>query len=281
MSTNPMNLREKGITNFSRVMILCIILFTIYPIIFVLLTSLKSTSEFYSNIWLWPHKLEWSNFPDAWNTAHIGSYFMNSIIVVSITVVITLIVGALAGYALARLKIPYAEVILFIILACTMVPSESVIMPMYLMTSKIKMTGTYQSLILPYIGWGLPMTIYIFRNFFKTLSNELLEAARIDGCTELTTFLKITAPLMLPATATTAILTFVGWWGELLWSSIELSTSSMKTIPMGIISFVSAFGSNWGNLSAAVCVILLPLVVFFLFTQKYFISGLTGGAVKG
>ncbi|MDG0791552.1 carbohydrate ABC transporter permease [Cohnella ginsengisoli] len=187
----------------------------------------------------------------------------------------------MAGYALARLRIPFAELIMFIILSTTMLPSESVIMPLYIMMSKMHMIGKHYTLIIPYIGWGLPMTIYIFRSFFRTIPSELIEAARVDGCTEARTFYSVTLPLMLPAVATCAIFNFVSFWGELLWGSVSLSTSSLKTIPMGVIAFKSQFSTDWGPLSAAICLVLIPLIIFFLFVQKYFVQGLTGGAVKG
>lgn len=264
-----------------RIICFAYVLITIYPILFVMLTSVKPTAEFYTNIWGLPETWAWENYATAWETAHIGEYMTNSLIIILITMVITLITGALAGYALSRFKIKYAEVIMMLILFCTMIPSEAVIMPMYTMISKMKLTGTYWALIIPYVGWGLPMTTYIFRNYFDTLPGELLEAARIDGCTETKTFIYISVPLMLPAIATNAIFLFVSWWGELLWASVELSSSTMKTIPIGLVSFSAAFGTDWGALSAAICVVLIPITVFFVFVQKYFISGLTGGAVKG
>jgi ABC-type glycerol-3-phosphate transport system permease component len=246
-----------------------------------MLTSFKPTAEFYTNVWGLPKTFAASNYLKAWVTANIGSYMLNSLIVVGCTMVITLAFGSLAGYALSRFHIKYAELIMLLILACTMTPSESVIMPMYVMTNKLGLTATYISLIIPYVGWGMPMTIYIFRNYFDTIPGELLEAARIDGCSETKAFFKVAAPLMIPAIATNAIFLFVSWWGELLWASVELSSSQMKTIPIGLISFSAQFGTDWGALSAAVCIVLIPLVVFFVFVQKYFISGLTGGAVKG
>lgn len=265
----------------SRIFCIFYVILTIYPILFVLLTSFKPTSEFYTNIWGLPETFAIENYYKAWEVANIGSYMLNSLIVVAVTLVLTLIMGSLAGYALSRFRIRYAELIMLLILACTMTPSESVIMPMYTMTAKLGISGGYLSLILPYVGWGMPMTTYIFRNYFDTIPNELLEAARIDGCTEAGTFFRIAAPLMLPAIATNAIFLFVSWWGELLWASVELSASQMKTIPIGLVSFSAQFGTDWGALSAAVCIVLIPLIVFFLFMQKYFIGGLTGGAVKG
>lgn len=266
---------------FSRMMIILYCLLIIYPIFFVILTSLKPTSEFYVNIWGMPKTWAFENYLTAWDTANIGQYMLNSVIIVATVMVVTLLVSGLAGYALSRFKIKYAELIMMLILACTMIPSEAVIMPMYLLTSKLHLTGSKLALIIPYIGWGLPMSIYIFRNFFDTIPNELLEAARIDGCTEVGAFWRVAVPLMLPAVATNAIFIFVSWWGELLWATVELASSTMKTIPIGMVSFSAQFGTNWGPMCAAICIVLVPLIIFFCFVQKYFIQGLTNGAVKG
>lgn len=271
---------DRNVRWVSRVFILIYVIITAYPILFVMLTSLKKTSEFYTNIWGLPEQMALDNYIKAWYTANIGEYMLNSVIIVTIVLMVTLLTGAMAGYALSRFRLKFAEAIMMAILLCTMIPSEGVIMPMYLIVSKLKITGTYLAMILPYIGWGLPMTTYIFRNYFDTIPNELLQAARIDGCSEIKTFTHIAAPLMLPAIATNAIFLFVSWWGELLWATVELASSPMKTIPIGLVSFSAQFGTDWGALSAAVCIVLLPLVVFFLFVQKYFVGGLTGGAVK-
>lgn len=291
MNTKRMNINQKTVRvhmkgdgkerGFSRTLLILYCAVIAFPIIFVVMTSFKSTSEFYTNVWGLPQHVAWENYATAWNDAKIGQYMLNSVIIVSIVLIVSLIVGALAGYALSRFRIKHAEIIMLAILACTMLPSESVIMPLYLITSKIGLIGSRMSLIIPYIAWGLPMTIYIFRNFFDTIPNELLEAARIDGCTEVQTFTKVAIPLMLPAIATNAILIFVAWWGELLWATVALASSSMKTIPIGMVSFSAQFGTNWGPMCAAICIILIPLVVFFCFVQKYFVQGLTGGAVKG
>ena len=265
----------------SRLCIGLAVLVTVYPILFVMLTSIKKNKEFYVNIWGLPKAPAFDNYPKALVAGHLGEYFINSLVIVGTTLVLTLLLGALAGYALSKLRVPHPERILAAVLLCTMLPSESVLMPSYLITSRMGITGTHLALILPYIGWGLPMTIYIYRNFFNTLSSEIMEAARMDGCSEFGTFLRIAAPLMLPATATNAIFIFCGWWGELLWSSVQLAATNMKTLPIGMIACTSQFGTDWGTLSAAVCMVILPLVAFFVATQRFFIQGLTSGAVKG
>ncbi|MDR2433845.1 MAG: carbohydrate ABC transporter permease [Treponema sp.] len=264
----------------SRLIILIYCMLILYPLFFVIITSLKPTGEFYVNIWGLPKTWAFANYKTAWVTANIGSYMFNSVIIVGVVLIVTLAAGALAGYALSRFHLKYAEFIMMAILACTMLPSEAVLMPLYLVTGKTGITGTRLALIIPYIGWGLPMIIYIFRNFFDTIPGELLEAARLDGCGEVRTFVHVAVPIMAPAIATNAIFIFVAWWGELLWATVELASSSMKTIPIGMISFSAQFGTNWGPMCAAICIVLIPLVVFFCLVQKYFVKGLTGGAVK-
>lgn len=266
----------------SRMILFLTFFLTAYPIIFVMITAVKSTKEFYTNVWSLPHHYAWSNFYDAWVTAHIGQYFLTSLIVVFVSVLLIVILGALAGYALARLNIPYAEVITFLFISTLMLPSESVIMPLYLMMSKLGWIGGYETLIIPYIGWGLPITIYILKNFFSTIPKELLESARMDGSGETRTFVQIIVPLMLPAIATVSIFNLVSFWGELIWANTTLSvSSSIRTLPMGVLAFQSQFATDWGPLSASMCIVLIPLIVFFMFVQKYFIQGITGGSVKG
>lgn len=266
----------------TRLLIILFVLLIIYPTIFVILTSLKSTNEFYTNIWGLPKTFQWSNYATAWTNGGLGNAFVHSVIVVSITVVGVVTIGGLAGYALARLEIPYANAIATGLVLMTLIPTESVLIPEYIMTSKLGLTGTHAGLIIPYIGWGLPLSIFLFRGFFLTLPTELIEAARIDGASELRAFFSIVVPLMTPAIATTAIMTFVGTWGELLWAMLTLSNqSAIRTLPFSILEFKGQFSTNWGPLSAGVNIVILPLIIFFLFTQKYFIKGLAAGAVKG
>lgn len=272
---------KKGVMA-GRIVVLIYLLIIIYPVIFVLNTSFKPSSEFYRNVWGFPIDFTTGNYGEAWVSGRIGSAFVNSFYIVAVTVVAIVVFGAMAGYALARLKIPGANLITLLLVGLTMLPSESVLMPIYITMSRIGLIGTRESLIIPYIGWGMPITIYIFRDFFLTVPIEMMEAARIDGCTELKTFTKVVAPLMLPAIATCAIFNVVNFWGELLWATVALSSqSATRTISMGVIEFQGQFATDWGPMTAAICIVMIPLMVFFLFTQKYFVRGLTAGSVKG
>lgn len=269
---------ERGIL---RIVVWFFVIVTVYPIVFVAINSLKSTDEFYANVWSLPGSIRWSNYSDAWFDAKIGQYFVNSSVVVVTAVLLISVFGVMAGYALGRLNLPYAEAILLFFLAMKMVPHESLVMPLYLMMSRMGIIGEHISLIVPYAGWGLPIAVYILKNYFQTIPGSLLEAARIDGASEWLTFRKIMVPLAMPAIATVVIFNFVSLWGELLWATVALATASLKTLPLGIVVFQAEFATDWGPMSAAICMVMLPLVIVFLFMQKYFVQGITAGANKG
>lgn len=272
---------DRNIKWICRIFTYLLVIISVYPVIFVVITSFKSDEEFYKNIWGFAANPQFSNYRTAWTTGHIGGGLLTSAIVTIISLVIILTAGTLGGYALARLKVPFGKIILFLLIVTFMLPSEAVIMPLYLMLSKLKL-NSYVMLILPYIGWNIPMTITIMRNFFLSMPQELIEASRIDGCSEIKSLIQISIPLMKPALSVSAIFAFVGIWGDLFWAQIALSTtSSLKTLTMSALSFQGQYNTSWGPMSAAICITIIPLIVFFLFVQKYFVQGITGGAVKG
>jgi raffinose/stachyose/melibiose transport system permease protein len=281
MSTKNTRLIERKVSNTNRIILIVLSVLFAYLIFFAVITSLKTLDEFYENIWALPKGFEIQNYIDAWIKGNLGQLFFNSLLIVGMTVIIILILASLTGYALARLNLPFSKTILALILVCMVPPPEAVFVPAYLLAHKIIGNGNYLSMIMPYAAWGLPSAVFIYYTFFKSLPGELIESARIEGCTEMQTFRHIAIPLMVPATGTVSIMAFVGWWGELLWASVNLSASSLRTLPLGVITFTGIFGAQWGQFAAAITIVLIPLIIFFIFTQKYFIRGLMGGAVKG
>jgi raffinose/stachyose/melibiose transport system permease protein len=266
----------------SRLIIWIVLPIIICPIVFILITSLKQTDEFFVNIWGLPKHYYFLNYATAFISGRIGSAFLSSLIVTAISVFFQVLFSALSGYAFAKLKIPKADAIVMFVLATCMLPVEMIVIPEYIMASKLHIAGTYLGLILTYVGWGQAMSIFIFRSFFLSIPTEMLEAGRIDGAGEFHIFYGLVLPLVKPAVVTCTVLGFVSVWGELFWAIISLSNQSkLRTIPYTIIEFQGQFGTNWGPFTAAICIVMLPLIIFFLFTQKYFIAGLTSGAVKG
>jgi ABC-type glycerol-3-phosphate transport system permease component len=271
-----------GSVSLRFIMIIFVISFMV-PVLFSLVTSFKTQNEFYRNIWGLPKQLNLDNYIGAFAVGRIGSYFLSSIIIAAFSLVMIQVLSILMAYPLARLHIPFSGGILIILLAIQVLPTESQVIPLYIMFAKIGLFKIpYWGIILAYVGWSLPGTVIIMQNFFETIPVELMESARIDGSGEFHTLIHIILPLMKNAMATCFVFNFRFVWGELMWAQIATSLTD-KGIPLtiGLLNFRDSYGTNWPMLTAAICMVMIPLFAAFLFTQKYFVAGLTSGSVKG
>jgi ABC-type glycerol-3-phosphate transport system permease component len=276
-----LNRNVKMIVTARVLMIICSVI-VIYPLMFMLLTSLKTNKEFFTNIFGLPKHIELANYPNAWVTGHIGQYFINSVVVTVVSVILTVIVSLLGGYALAKMYIPKSEAIIMLFMTFTFIPGIAIYISLYMMMTKMHLTNSYLTLILPYTAWQIPFSMYIFKTFIQTIPMDIIESGRIDGCTEFKAFYKIVLPLVTPAIATVIVFTFIGNWGELMWANITTSASmSLKTLPVGLLNFKTEMGTDWGQYCAGICFVTLPMMIVFGYFQKYFVAGLTNGAVKG
>ena len=220
---------------------------------------------------------------DAFYTGKIGEYFFNSVLIAVLSIVLIQLFSTMAAYALTRLKIPHTNLILLLFFALQILPTETIIIPLYVEMTKLGfMRLQYVPIILAYVGWSIPGSTIILKNFFDTVPQELLEAARIDGCGEIRSLFKITLPLMKSAICTVATMNLNFVWGELMWAQIStLLTDKGLPLTVGLLNFKGQISTNWPQLCAAIIIVVLPLYTLFLFTQKYFIAGLTAGGVKG
>ncbi|WP_217593523.1 carbohydrate ABC transporter permease [Cohnella sp. GbtcB17] len=266
-----------------RAILVCLTVVNLYPLLFTLLTSLKTSDEFFSDIWALPRSFFIDNYTQAFEVGRLGEYFYNSVVIALVTLFMVTVVAAFAAYALARLQVPFAGAIVGLLLIIQILPTESMVLPLYMMMSKLKLLGvTYVPVTFAYVGWLLPGTIVILRNFFLSIPSELLESARMDGSGEMSTMFRIVFPLTGGAIATCTVLNFCFVWGELLWAQIStLTTEKGLPLTVGLINFQGQYATDWGLMTAAICMILVPLFLLFVFLQKYFVQGLTSGAVKG
>ena len=266
-----------------RIFMILLSVCSLYPILFILFTSMKSRNEFYQSVWALPSRFNIGNYVDAIVSGHIGEYFINSVIITGISLIFILIFSILSAYGLSRLHVPGCELILLLLFVCQMLPQEAMLIPLYVVSSKYGLFQIpYISTIIPYIGWTLAGSIVMLKMFFDTFPQEIVEAARIDGCTELQTMIRVVAPTMKPSICTVMMLAFCGCWGELMWAKQStLLTDKGITITVGLLRFQGANSTDWGMLTAAVIIIIIPLLIVFCFTQKYLVAGFTGGAVKG
>lgn len=262
-------------------------LLSIFPFIWLISTSLKGPAE---NIFAYPPSLipqnfTFENYIGVWKRVNFIAYFLNSMIVAGATVGLNLILSALAGYPLARMQFGGKKFAFFAVLATIMVPFQAIMLPVYLITLKLNMVDSVNN-FMGYLGLVMPFAvsafgIFLMRQAFLTIPKEMEEAAIVDGCNVFQVFFKVLLPMVKPTLAVLAIFTFIGSWGEFLWPSIVLTKESMYTLPVGVNNLQGMFSSNWRFIAAGSILATIPIVVFFLAMQKYFISGETEGAVKG
>lgn len=274
---------DRTIKLILRLLLLCFSVVYIYPVIFAVITSLKTLPEFYTDIWALPKKFLYGNYIEAFFTGKIGEYFLNSVIIAVCSILAIQVISTMAAYALTRLRVPHTNLILLILFALQILPTETIIIPLYVEMSKIGfLRMQYVPIIIAYVGWSIPGSAIILKNFFETVPKELLEAARIDGSGEVKSLFLIVLPLMKSAVCTVSIMNFNFVWGELMWAQIAtLLTDKGLPLTVGLLNFKGQISTNWPQLCAAICIVILPLYLIFLLMQKYFIAGLTAGGVKG
>ncbi len=256
----------------------------LFPILWILLTSFKTNTEIYQvPITYLPHKFTVENYISMFKQLpYYTFYFRNSMVITASTVVLVLAFSTLAGYGFGRLEFKGSNLLFSFIMAILAIPYLVYLIPVYIMESKLNLLDTHLGLILPYVALNLPFGIFIMRGTFRTIPSELEDSARIDGCSAFQVFLKIMLPLSIQGVVTVAILTFVIVWGEFLFALTIMESSFMKTLPVGIV-LLREEGMSWayGSLSAAVVVSIVPVILFFIVLQKYFVRGMIEGSLKG
>ena len=280
--------RLKGFKNlWIHAILITVSLLSIFPFIWLLSTSLKGGGE---NIFAYPPTIipkdfTFANYVGVWHKVDLMRYFINSMIVAAGTVLLNLILSSLAGYPLARMEFKGKKIAFFSILATIMVPFQAIMLPVYLVTLKLHLVDSVSD-TMGFIGLIMPFAvsafgIFLMRQAFLSIPREMEEAAIIDGCNVFQVFWKVLLPMVKPSLAVLAIFTFIGSWGEFLWPSIILTKDSLYTLPVGINDLQGAFSANYRLIAAGSIVSIIPIVIFFLSLQKYFIQGSTEGAVKG
>lgn len=251
------------------------------PLLWVLLVSFKTNSEIFQNPFTIPKALQWDNYKVAWVAGKLGIATLNSVIVCVITLIISMLVGAMAAFAIGRMRWKFSGITLVYFLIGMMIPVHCVLIPLFEAFSKLNMTNHLWSLILPYITFSLPMTIYILVNFFHEMPNDMFEAACIDGCSIYRCFFRIALPLAKTGLFVTGLMTFVANWNELLLAMVFISDVNRKTLPVTLTYFVGPYATNYVQMFAAIVIAVLPSIVVYCCFSNQIVEGLTAGAVKG
>ncbi|WHY71810.1 carbohydrate ABC transporter permease [Fictibacillus enclensis] len=261
--------------------LLCLV--TLFPLFSLVLASLKPSTEllrFGLNMKLDFHVMSFKNYAYLFQGGSIYfEWFKNSLLLLVISTALTLFFSSMVGYGLAVYSFKGKNVLFLLVLFIMMVPLEIMMLPLFKMTVALKIVDSYTGVILPFIV--APVAVFFFRQYALSLPRALLESARVDGCTEFGIFLRIMMPLMKPAFGAMAILQALGSWNNFLWPLIVLRSKEMFTLPIGFASLLSPYGNNYDLLISGAVLAVIPIIIIFLFFQKYFISGLTSGGIKG
>jgi putative chitobiose transport system permease protein len=263
------------------VVLIAIASLTVFPLLWLVSTAFKSPSEniFQSVPQLLPSQPTFNNFIKVWQNSRFDLYLWNSFLVSSITVVLNLLFCSLAAFPLARLDFRGKDTIFWAIIGTTMIPFQITMIPLYILAVELNLQNTYAGLIFPYVisAFG----IFLLRQAFQSVPKEMEEAAYMDGCSSLGIWWHIMLPAARPALTTLAVFTFVAMWGDFLWPLVIVDKVELYTLPRGIASLASAFSEDWRLIAAGSAISMLPVLIVFIFLQRYIIPTEASIGVKG
>ena len=250
------------------------------PFVLIALTAFKTQPELAAGAFALPDTLHWQNFSTAWTEGRFGVYFMNSVIVVVPVVAASLLLCTLAGYAFAYLPLPGRGLLIGLLLLGMIVPLEGLIIPMYYNLRGVGLLNTYWALILPQVALSIPFGTYLMWITFQGLPEEVVDAAVVDGATQVTVLWKVLVPMAKPAIGALTIFFFIWTWNEFLIPLVLISDDRLRTLPVGLAFFQGRYTANIPVLAAGATVVAAPLIAVYLVFQRQFIRGLVAGAVK-
>ena len=254
-------------------------LVTVLPLLYMLALSLQSDAEvFAGEPVLWPAEPQWDNFVRLFEAAPFGRFFLNSLVMAGAITIAHLVFDPLVGYVFAKFDFPGKRIAFVAVLSTLMVPFFVRMLPIYAIFSNLGWIDTYQGLIVPFLmdAYG----IFLMRQFIQPLPDELIEAARVDGASELRIYLQIILPQCKPALSVLALLTFVFQWNEFLWPLIATSTTEMRTMPIGLTLFNQEYFTQWNLTAAGALILFVPTALFFVVTQKFLVEGISLSGLK-
>src|SRR6478672_3491202 len=255
----------------------------IFPFVWMVSTSFKTDAEIIFSPWKWPETLQWSNYSRAWNKAHLGRYFFNTIIVITGSLTGTLLISAMAAYVLSRFSFPGRTFIFYLFIAGMMFPVFLALVPLFFLVKDLHMIGTYQGLILVYIAYSLPFTIFFLTGFFRTLPTEVAEAALVDGASHFRIFFNIMLPMAAPGLIAMGIFNFLGQWNQFLLPLVLMPDQNKYVLSQGLafLAIQQGYANDYSALFAAMTITMIPTLLVYVLFQRRLESGLTAGALKG
>jgi multiple sugar transport system permease protein len=257
-------------------------LFAVLPLLWGLSTSFKPESTVLTTPVRWiPENVTFENYHAVLFESDIPRNLLNSVVVSVLTVIVTLLIAVPAAYSAARFRFKGKPFLLFFILMTSMIPGIAILVPLYYIAVQLGLYDTFFVMIVIYAAWQVPTIIWILRGFFESIPADIEEAGRVDGTSTFGAFMKLVLPLAKPGIGAASIITFVYVWNDYLIASTFVSNPDLRLIPVGLYNYLTQYGTVWGQLTAAVMVTLLPMIVAFVLFERRLVAGLSAGASKG
>ncbi len=254
---------------------------TIYPLFWLVISSLKTSQNFQMDRLGLPKPVFFKNYPMAWRIGHFDVLFLNSIFYTVVSTLAILVLSFLAGFAFAKIRNRVTPVLYGSFVIGILLTLQSIMVPLFLMTNAVALYNTRLGILIPYIGIGLPLGIDLGTEYIKSIPDALIESARIDGAPYLRIFVSIIAPMTKPVAITLSVLSFTGTWNEFMLINILASKESIKSLPVGILKFSGALATDYGKQFAALCIGMIPMLIFYFIFRNQITQGVSAGAVKG
>ena len=262
-------------------LLLAFALYTVVPLIWLFITSLKTNGEYYASRFSLPAVPQFSNYINAWKSASLGTMTLNSITVALVATVANALIASMAAYAISRFRFKGRELIFSVFSMGIMVPLNAMMVPYYTVFNKIGLLNSLNSLRILYTAIGIPISIFIIRGFMDSLPIEIEEAAYVDGCGFFGRFFKIVLPMTRSGLVTAATFQFLTCWNEFVYANLLITDSTKKTIQTGVRYFSSQFTTDYVSMYAAIIIAIIPSILIYVFFQEQVVTGLSAGAVKG
>ena len=283
VGTRRIGLGDRIFSGTSQALLILWTIMVIFPFLWMVMTAFKSDPEIIFSPWELPSTLQWDNFARAWNEARIGRYALNTVIVLAGSLTGTLLVSSMAAYVLARFEFPGRQFLFYLFLAGMMFPVFLALVPLFFLVDDLGMRATYRGLILVYIAYSLPFTIFFLTGFFKTLPNEVGEAAVMDGASQYRVFFDIMLPMAKPGLIAMGIFNFLGQWNQFLLPLVLMPDENRYVLSQGLafLAIQQGYSNDYSALFAALTITMVPTLVVYIIFQRRLESGLTAGALKG
>lgn len=265
---------------FVQLIMTCYVLAILYPLFNMIISSFKSTRDIIRTPLALPKEINIKNYVDVWVNKNFGKYFFNSLLLTSIAMFFVVLLGSMAGFGLSRYRFKGNTLLYMLFLSGIMLPLKAAVIPLFMIIKTLNLMNHPLSVLLVFIAMGIPSTVFILSGFMRTIPHELEQAARIDGCSDLRIYSQIIMPICMPSIALVTIYNAVPIWNDFFFPLVFLRSDAYKTLPLGLSSFIGQHSTKWELLFTGLCIAIIPMIILYLFMSKYFIKGMTSGAIK-